>query len=68
MRALQGRFGNQYAIIGNDPDQYTVDAGKTADQSGAIARLELIEIRAVNQPRNHLVHIIGDAWIGGNHA
>ena len=68
MRALQGRFGEQHAVIGDNPHRHAIDAGKTADQSGAVACLELIEIRTIDQPRDNLAHIIGNARIGGNDA
>ncbi len=68
MRALQRCFRKQHAIIGNDADRHAIDAGETAHQSGAVARLEFIEIRTVDQPCDHLAHIIGNARIGGNDA
>ncbi len=68
MRALECCFRKQHAIIGDNANRHTVDAGKTAHKRGAVARLELIEIGTVDQTCDHLAHIIGNARIGGNDA
>ncbi len=40
-----------------------VDMGKAADQRLAVERLELLKLAAVDQPGDHLAHIIGLAHI-----
>jgi hypothetical protein len=45
-----------------------MDMGEAADQRGAVARLELVEARAVDDPRDHLADVIGLAQVGGNDA
>ena len=57
MRAFLCRFGKQDAVIGQDRYQVAVQMGKTTDQRGAEQRFELIEYRAVHQPRNDFAHI-----------
>ena len=42
--------------------------GETADQRFAKPRLELVEARAVDQPRDHLAHVIGGLGIGRHNA
>ncbi len=41
---------------------------ETGHQRGAVARLELVKTRAIDQPRDHLAHIERFARIGRNHA
>jgi chemotaxis response regulator CheB len=45
-----------------------VQVGEAADQRGAEQRLELIEHRAVDQPRNHFAHVERLLGIGRHHA
>ena len=67
MRAFLRRLTKQNAIVGNNAHWITKDAGKTADQSGAIERLKFIKIRTIHNARNHLPHIIGFARIRRHH-
>ena len=68
MRALEGGFGKQDAVIGDNPDRVSVQMGKAGHQCLAIQRLELIELRAIDDARDHLAYIIGFADIGIHHA
>jgi hypothetical protein len=52
VRALDRTFGKQHAIVGDDAARGAVDVGEAAHQRGAIARLELVEARAVHDPRD----------------
>ncbi len=48
MRALLRAFGKEHAIIGDDAHRNAIDMGKAGDKRRAVARLELIEIGAVD--------------------
>ena len=37
------------------------------DQRGAVLGLELVEARAVDDPGDHLAHVVGGAGVGGHH-
>ena len=58
MRALHGRFREQDAVVGDDADRDTVDAGKARHQRGAVIRLELVELRAVDDAGDDLADIV----------
>ncbi|MNT16740.1 hypothetical protein D3C72_1518560 [compost metagenome] len=68
MRAFQRRFREQDAIVGDDADFYPIDMRKAADQGGAVAGLEFVEIAAVDDARDHLAHVERLARIDGDHA
>ena len=68
MRALQRGLAEQDAVIGHDPDGHAVQMREAADQRGAIEALELIEFAAIDQPRDHLPHVIGIAHVAGDDA
>src|SRR5207249_4517918 len=57
MRRLQRRLGEENAVVGDDPDRITPDAGETADQGLAIERLELVQLAAVDDARDHLAYV-----------
>ena len=59
MRPLERRLGIEDAVIGEDGDRHAEDPGKAGDQRRAVELLELLELRAVDQPGDHLAHIIG---------
>ena len=65
MRALQGGFGKQDAVVGEDADRIAPDVGEAADQRRAVARLELVELAAVDDAGDHLAHVIGLARTSG---
>ena len=66
MRALERGFGEQHAVVGDDPDRVAVDAGEAGDQRRAVFGLELRELAAVDDPGDHLVHVVGHSRIDGN--
>ena len=68
VRALQRRFGEQRAVVGDDADRHTVQARKAGDECAAITRLEFIEARAVDEPRDDLSHVVGFARVVRDHA
>jgi hypothetical protein len=39
VRALQGRLGEQHAVVGHDADGVAVDVRETGDQGGAVLGL-----------------------------
>ena len=68
VRALLGRFGKQHAVVGNDAHRHAFDVRKTGDQRGAVARLELVELGAVDDARDDLVNVVRLARVGRDHA
>src|SRR5258708_2276381 len=65
MRTLQRALAEQDAVIGDDADRIAPDVRKTANQRLAIKLLEFVELRAVDQARNDIAHVIRFAPIGG---
>ncbi len=68
VRALQRRLGEEDAVVGDDAHRIAVDVGKTADQGLAVACLELMQLRAVDDARDDLAHVVGQPRVGGNDA
>ncbi len=66
MGALQRRFGEQDAVVGDDPHGDTEEVGEAGDERRAVARLELVEAGAVHDPRDHLAHVVGRLQFGRN--
>ena len=66
--ALQCGLAEQHAIIGEDRDWHAPDVRKPADEGGAVERLELVELAAVDQPRDDFVDVIGRADVVGDDA
>ncbi len=58
MRPLDRALGKQHAIIGKDRDRNAPDVCETADEGAAIAWLEFVERRPVNNAANNFVNII----------
>ena len=58
MGALQGAFREQDAVIGDDADRDAPDAGEAGDEGGAVKPLELVELRAVDEPGDHLADVV----------
>jgi hypothetical protein len=50
VRALQRRLAEQDAVVGDDAHRIAVDAGKAADQRGAVARLEFVAAIRLRPP------------------
>ena len=57
MRALERRFGEQHAVVGQDADRIAAPGRGAADQRRAELGLELLQLRIVDQARDHLAHI-----------
>ena len=68
MRGLEGGLGKQDAVVGDDAHLHALDARKTGDQRGAVARLELIKLAAIDDAGNDFAHIKRFAGVHGNHA
>ncbi len=66
MRALERTFGKQHPVIGEDRHRHAPDMRESADQRGAVMLLELVEFAAVDDPRDHFVHIVRRAHIIGH--
>lgn len=58
VRALDGPLGEEDAVVGNDADGIAVNAGEARNQGLAVQRLELAEDRAVDDPGDHLAHVV----------
>ena len=68
MRALLRRLAKQNAVIGDNTHWITQDARKPTHQGGAEESLKFVQFRAIDDPRDHLAHIVGDPRIGRHHA
>ncbi|MPN46416.1 hypothetical protein SDC9_194002 [bioreactor metagenome] len=68
MGPLLRRLAEQDAVVGNNPHRHAVELGKTTHQRGAVARLELVEARAIDDTGNDFAHIEGLAGVAGNDA
>ena len=58
VRALQRRLAEQDAVVGEDPDRMAVDVREAAHERRAVERLELVEARAVDEPRDDLARVV----------
>ena len=54
---LQGRLGEQDAIIGDNAHGLPADGPETSDERATIERLELVKARAVQDPRQDAPHV-----------
>ena len=68
MSTLLRRFAEQDAVVGDDAHRHALDVREAADQRGAVAGLELVELRAVDQAGDDLAHVKRLARIGGDDA
>ena len=68
MRALLRALREQDAVVGDDPDRHAVEAREAGDEGGAVARLELVEARAVDDPGDDLAHVVGLPRVPRDHA
>ncbi len=59
-------LAEQNAIIGDDAHRRAVKLGEAGDERRAVARLEFVETRAVDDAGDDLAHVIGVARVGGN--
>src|SRR5690606_3138864 len=65
VRALEGGFGKQNAVVGDDAHRHSLQMSEAADQGGAVAGLEFVELGAVHQAGNDFAHIKGSAQVRG---
>ncbi len=68
MRAFDGTFGKENAVVGQNADGITVDMGKTGYQCRPIILFKLIKFRAIDETRNNLPYIEGSAHVLRNQA
>ena len=68
VRALERGLAEQDPVVGQDADRVPVEVGEAADQRRAVERLELVEVAAVDEPRDELVRVVGLAHVGGDDA
>ena len=66
--ALERRLAEQHAVVGDDPHGVPVQAREPGHQRGAVLALELVQLAAVDQPRDDLVHVVRGLQVGGHHA
>ena len=62
--ALERRRAEQDAVVGDDPDRVAVDVGEAGDERLAVARLEVVEAAAVDEPGDDLADLDGPARVG----
>src|SRR5262245_45448716 len=68
LRAFFGGFGDQHAVVAQDADQKAMNARPAGNQCRAVFRLELLELRSVDDARDHLFDVEGDADVGRSYA
>ena len=61
-------LGEEHAVVREDPDRVALDVRPAADERLAVQRLELVEARAVDDPRDHLARIRLRAVVVGDQA
>src|SRR6267378_3805098 len=66
VRTFQRRFGKQDSVVRDDADRVAPDAREPGHQSGAVLRLELVELACVDDARNHLADVVGLALVFGD--
>ena len=57
VRAFLRGLGEEHAVVREDPDRDPLDAREARDESLAVQRLELVEARAVDDPRDQLARV-----------
>src|ERR1700678_4578028 len=57
MRGLERALRKQNAVVAEDADGNAVTVCEAGDEGRAVERLELVELRAVDQPRDDLAHV-----------
>ena len=65
---LLGVLVEDHAVVGDDPDRPAVQLGPAGDDLGPVGGLELVEARAVDDPRDHLAGVEGDLEVVGGDA
>ncbi len=57
MRALERAVGKEHAVVGENADQHPREPGEAGDERRPVARLEGVELRAVDEARDDLVRV-----------
>jgi hypothetical protein len=57
-------LGEQDAVVGDDADRIAVDVREAGDERPAVARLEFLELRAVDDARDDFADVEGLARVG----
>src|SRR5690606_8102084 len=63
VRALERRLREQNAIVREDADRPPLDARERADERRAVALLELVDLRAVDDAREELADVVLPAHV-----
>ena len=66
--ALEGGFGEEDAVVGEDADGVAFDAGEAADEGGAVASFEFVEAGAIDDAGDDFADVDGVAEVGGDDA
>ena len=66
MRSLDGRLGEEDAVVRDDADGHAVQPGKARDERRAVQGLELVKARAVDDARDDLPHVKGFLQVARN--
>src|SRR5258707_13513092 len=64
MGALLRRFRKDHAIVGEDCDRNAPNAREAADERRAVKRLELVQLRTINETTDHFSYVVGCAHVG----
>src|SRR4030095_4270728 len=64
VRALERGLGEQYAVVRDNPDWIAIYMAEAADQGLAVARLEFLELRTVDDARDDLANVERPARVG----
>jgi hypothetical protein len=59
VRAFERRLGKQDAVVGDDADGVPPDSCEAGDERRTVAGLELVELAAVDNPREHFPDVVG---------
>ena len=68
VRSLERALPEEDAVVGDDADGEAGDAGEAADERRAVARLELVEARAIDEAGDDFAHVVGTAVVGRDDA
>ena len=68
VRAFLRRLRKQHTVVGDDADRHAFNVRKAAHQRRAKTRLEFMELTAVDNARNHFMHVIRFAGVEWDHA
>ncbi len=58
VRGLERALGIENAVVAEDADRNAVQVGEAGHQGGAVELLELVELGGIDQPRDHLAHVV----------